>query len=221
MNRKFLGILVVVAGFFILAGIVYVIFLGKFSFSDIFGKSNVPEVATSTPVVTSPVKTKTSVMEAVIRERQATEGNNVTPIEPIKRNDIKAFNKDDLMRMAASFAERFGSYSNHSNFSNVVDLKVFMSTKMQKWADNFVYEQLKKGISEAAYFGVTSKAIGKEVKTFDDNVGVASVLVMTRRREYIGTTVNLSNTYDQDILINFVNENGAWKIDTADWQSKK
>jgi len=223
MNRKFLGVLIVVAGFFILAGIIYVIFLGKFSFSGIFnfGKSNAPQIASSTSVVATPVITKTSVMEAVIRERQATEGNSNTPIEPIKRSEVKSFNKDDLMRMAASFAERFGSYSNHSNFSNVVDLKVFMSTKMQKWADNFVYEQLAKGVGDNVYFGVTSKAIGKEVKAFDDNVGVASVMVITRRREYTGTTVNLSNTYDQDILISFVNENGAWKIDAADWQDKK
>ena len=129
MNRKFLGIIIVVIGFILLGGIIYVIFLGNSNIFN-FGKSSVSEIATTTSVVSPPVNTKTSVMEAVIRERQATESNNNTPIEPIKRNDVKSFNKDDLMRMAASFAERFGSYSNHSNFSNVVDLKVFMSIKM-------------------------------------------------------------------------------------------
>lgn len=221
MNRKFLGIIIVIAGFFLLVGIVYVIFWGEFSISGLFNRNKETEVATTTAPVTVPVQTKTSAMEAVIRQREASQSGETRPVEGIKRNEVAAFNKEDLTRLAASFAERIGSYSNHSNFVNIIDLKVFMSEKMQRWADSYVAEQRKKDLTKAIYFGITTKAIEKDVKEFDDNVGIASVLVTTRRREYAGATNNLSNTYNQAVLINFINENGAWKVDEANWQDKK
>ena len=219
MNRKFLGIIIVIAGFLILVGIIYVISGGKFS--SLFNRNKDSEIATTTaPVVETP-RNKTSAMEAVIRQREAVQPGDVAPAETIKRNEVKAFNKEDLMRLAASFSERIGSYSNHSNFTNIIDLKVFMSEKMQRWADTYVAEQRKKDLTRALYYGITTKAIEKDVKEFDDNVGVASVLVTTRRREYAGATNNLSNTFNQAVLIKFINENGAWKVDAADWQDKK
>lgn len=221
MNRKLLGILVIVSGILILVGVVYVVFLGKNPL-DIFSKKTVEptvEVATTTEE-TKVNKGKSAAMEAVIRERKAPSGDEIPTEEAIKRNEVRSFNKEDLTRLASSFAERFGSYSNHSNFSNVIDLKVFMTEKMQRWADSYVAEQRKKNLSDAMYYGVTAKAIEKEVKEFDDNVGVASVLVTTRRREYSGSTINLSNTFNQAILIKFINENGAWKVDSATWQDR-
>jgi len=221
MNKQLLGIVIVIISFLILAGVVYVVFLGNSPIpSFLRGGEETTEVVpeAETPVAT--VSDKPRVPEAVIRQRPAETKPEAKEIEPIKRSDVSEFNKNDLMRMAASFAERFGSYSNHSNFSNIIDLKVFMSVKMEKWADTFVAEQMKKGLSDAIYFGITTKAVGKEVKTFDDDIGFASVLVSTRRREYTGTTSNLSNTYDQGVQINFVNERGAWKIDEAKWQDK-
>lgn len=223
MNRRFLGILIIIAGLLILGGVVYVIFLGKFSISDFFRKDETTEITTQTETEATVEKTgdaivKTRVPEAVIRERPTAVNPEAQPIEEIKRSDVSQFNKADLERMAASFAERFGSYSNHSNFSNIVDLKVYMSKKMEQWADSFVFEQRKEGLSDAIYFGITTKAVSEEVKDFDDDIGSASILVFTRRREYTGSTSNISNTYDQNILIDFVNERGAWKIDAATWQ---
>jgi len=212
---------VIVSGILILVGVVYVIILGKNPL-DLFSKDNVEElveVATSTEE-TKINKGKTPAMEAVIRERQAPSGNEVPVEEKIKRNEVRSFNKEDLTRLASSFAERFGSYSNHSNFSNIIDLKVFMTEKMQRWADAYVTEQRKNNLADALYCGITAKAIEKEVKEFDDNVGVASVLVTTRRREYSGSTNNLSDTFNQAVLIRFINENGAWKVDSATWQDR-
>lgn len=225
MNRKFLGVLTILAGLLILVGVVYVVFLGEFSISDFFGGEEQVEEVTEEQVETGDKTTdnvivKTRVPEAVIRERPTATNPGAQEIEEVKTSEVDQFNKADLQRMAASFAERFGSYSNHSNFSNIVDLKVFMSSKMEQWADSYVFEQRKKGLNKAIYFGITTKSVSEEVKTFDDDVGVASILVSTRRQEYTGSTSNLSNTYDQDVLIKFVNERGAWKIDDAVWQEK-
>jgi hypothetical protein len=221
MNKKLLGILVVIVSLLIMGGIVYVVFLGNNPISKFLGEEKETEVVTDDPETpVSAVAGKPRVPEAVIRQRPAELKPEPKEIEPIKRSNVNEFNKSDIMRMAASFTERFGSYSNHSNFSNIIDLKIFMSVNMARWADTFVFEQRKNGLSDAMYFGITTKAVNEEVKAFDDDTGFASVLVSTRRREYTGTTTNLSNSYDQLVQINFVNERGAWKIDDANWQDQ-
>lgn len=220
MDRRVLGVIIIILGGLILVGVVSFIFFGKNPLAIFSKKTETPvtEVATTTEETKAP-KGKTAAMEAVIRERQAPNSADIVE-EKIKRNEVKVFNKEDLTRLAASFTERFGSYSNHSNFTNIIDLKVFMTEKMQRWADAYVAEQRKKNLADAIYYGITAKAIEKEVKEFDDNVGVASVLVTTRRREYSGATNNLSDTFNQAILVKFINENGAWKVDSATWQDK-
>jgi len=128
--------------------------------------------------------------------------------------------KDSVARMAASFAERFGSYSNQSNFSNIIDLKIFMSIRMQAWGDDYVRSQRLEKKANDIYFGITTKAIAQEVREYDDHIGRSEVLVSTRRREAINSTANVSNVFNQDIIIDFVREKGAWKVDSASWQAK-
>lgn len=147
------------------------------------------------------------------------------PIDPVEqtKTEVKRsreFSKDDLMRIAGAFAERYGSYSNQSNFTNVTDLKLFMSQKMQKWAELYVEEQQAKRLDTSIYYGITTKSVAQEIKDYDDDVGKANLLIKTRRREATGTTNNTSKVFDQDILITFVKEEGSWKVDSATWQNK-
>jgi len=129
----------------------------------------------------------------------------------------REFTKDDLSRMAASFAERFGSYSNQSNFNNIVDLKLFMSEEMKEWADSYVSSQRGKQIASDIYYGITTKAVAREIREYDDDAGNASVFVQTRRREATSSTSNTSKVFGQDIIIRFIKEKGAWKVDDANW----
>ena len=142
----------------------------------------------------------------------------VEPIEEPNEADEGKVTKDDLVRMSGSFAERFGSYSNQSNFANILDLKIFMSERMKYWADNFIKDQNSRAQDGAdIYYGITTKSIAKELKEFDEDIGLAKILVQTRRREATGASSNYSNIYNQNILITFVKENGAWKVDSAHW----
>ncbi len=123
----------------------------------------------------------------------------------------------DLERMAKSFAERFGSFSNQSNYANIRDLKLFMSDKMEKWADAYVEKNKKSDAANQVYYGLTTKSVSAKAEKFDEAAGQASVVVDTRRREAIGTTNNSSRLYNQSIRVSFVKENGAWKVDSAFW----
>lgn len=125
--------------------------------------------------------------------------------------------KSDLSRLASAFAERFGSYSNQSNFENITDLEVFMTAKMQAWAHDFIEKMRAEKPDTSIYWGITTRALKTEVLNFDENLGRAEILVSTQRREAVGTTTN-AKVYYQDIVLKFAKEEGAWKVDEAAWK---
>lgn len=191
--------MIIGAGAILVLFIVYMIFFYKFSGNQ---EETPEEIATTS--------------ETVLPEA-------TTTLTPADQAEVKAgfsrteMTSDDLSKMAVAFAERFGSYSNQSNYENISDLQVFMSRKMRVWADEFI-AQAKKNYS-AIYYGVTTSAVSAEVKKFDAGSGQAEILVKTQRQESTVTMSNGATSY-QDLLLNFVKERNSWKVDSATWQKK-
>jgi hypothetical protein len=117
-----------------------------------------------------------------------------------------------LLKTAAAFAERFGSYSNQSNYENLLDLKMLMTEKMSQWADTLI---AKGSDSQLIYYGITTRALNTELKTITEDQ--AEVLVATQRQEAMASEEN-NKVYYKDILIKFAKEDGLWKVDGAYWQ---
>ena len=92
---------------------------------------------------------------------------------------------------------------------------------MKDWADGFIAEQNKNASADSIYYGITSMAVKEEIIKYDDDTGQAAVLVKTRRRESTSSTNNISDAFNQEVIISFVKENGAWKVDSANWQDIK
>jgi len=209
-----------------LAGIVYVVFLNKTFISDFIDRFTKKEVVQeeikmedAAGLGNSDNKNTDSTGSDVKRiTMDGEEGDN--PVYSNDEQDVDDMNREDLERMAASFGERYGSYSNHSNFSNIVDLKIFMSKKMKKWADDYIAEQKSKESVDDIYYGIITKSIGTEILEFNEDAEKVEILVQTRRREAIGTTSNISDVFNQGIIITFAKEMGAWKVDSANWQNK-
>lgn len=199
MNKRYIKILVIILG--ITAAVLIFYFLFFFDFNKQENSNNnteqvkVEEKNSSLPTIDNPPSVQEETTKPVIEKRELDEM--------------------DLAKIASSFAERFGSYSNHSNFGNIRDLKIFMTKNMQAWADNFIAEQSKDSYA-SAYYGITTKSISTEVGSFDQSSGTASILVKTQRRESKDTISNSVTIY-QDIIINFIKENGSWKVDSANW----
>lgn len=167
-----------------------------------------PNPSTQTPANLPPAATPAAQEEnADTQEEQAP--------APIRQETTSA----DLIRLAKAFAERFGSYSNQSNFNNITDLKIFMTEKMSEWADGKLIEMRKNKPAYEIYFGVTTKAVATELVSFDNNSGKSEVVVSTQRRESSGTKGNTRNYY-QDINIKFVKEDNVWRVDSATWLTK-
>lgn len=201
-KKRIIGITIIVVGLILLAIIIYFLFFYNFS-QPVPEEKNVQNIPAS-------VKTEPTLPE----QKKAIFNVNERP--KITKEEIA---EEELKRMAASFTERFGSYSNQSSYGNILDLKIFMTAKMQDWADNFIKEIIAKSVYSGIYYGVTTKAVSETIRKFDEDGGEAIILVSAQRREAAGATNNITTSY-QDILIKFTKEKGAWKVDSADWQKK-
>ena len=123
----------------------------------------------------------------------------------------------DLIRMAMPFVERLGSYSNQSNYKNIEDLMIYMNSEMKDWAKKEVKEGRTGRKDTSIYFGVSTEALSAQIIDFNDELGSATISVSTQRRESSGSTSN-ARLYYQDILVTFVKEGGAWKVNSAVWK---
>ncbi|PIY96822.1 MAG: hypothetical protein COY66_02750 [Candidatus Kerfeldbacteria bacterium CG_4_10_14_0_8_um_filter_42_10] len=122
-----------------------------------------------------------------------------------------------LKTTASNFTERFGSYSNDSNFENITKLAIYMSESMQEWADNYVEEQQADNQPDAAYYGITTKVLSTKTVSLDENKGTAEFTVSTQRRETSGNQD--AKVFYQDLSIKFIKESGSWKVNEANWQA--
>ena len=119
-----------------------------------------------------------------------------------------------LTKTASAFAERFGSYSNQSNYENLTDLKYFMTIKMKKWVDNKV-DSKDYSKSNDIYYGITTRSMKSEIKSIGSTTAVVNI--KTQRQEFVGADMNSKVSY-RDILITFKKEGNVWKVDSAYWQ---
>jgi hypothetical protein len=202
MNRKWIGIIIILLGLILAAGIIYVLFF--YDFSPASPTAKVTPKADDSKTAPAAVTPKTETKKVFEAQK---------PAEP------KTVGEDDLKRIAALFAERYGSYSNQSNYRNLRDLKIFMTAKMQAWTDNYIKEAIAKKTDASIYYGISTKAISYRVEKFDEDAGMAKIIVNTQRKESIADTSN-SGGFAQEIEIYFKKESNVWKVDEAVWQSK-
>ncbi len=206
-NRKYIGILIIIVGLIAFAGFIYFMFFYNFSSGNLTQKKkNTAAPITATSGLPAEQSSENSAQRAIINVK--------------KQNQFeKKITGNDLKRLAASFVERFGSYSNQANYGNIRDLKIFMSVKMKKWADRFIKEEADKNTDSGIYYGIMTKAAAAQVNRFDNDSGLAEIMVNTQRRKAAGAPNN-TVSFQQNIIVNFIKENGVWKVDSAVWQKR-
>jgi len=190
-------ILVVVIGILIVLGLGYWLFLRPGLTPP--GGTSKTNVNGSKQVVALPPNSTT--VSAVVPE--------ATPEETLR---------SDLSRLAAAFAERFGSYSNQGSFENLLDLKTLMTAKLQEWTDNFIKQSQAASATNSVYFGVTTKAISVDISSLDEGAGTAKITVGAQRRESSGSMADSSTIKYQNLELVFKKVSGEWKVDEATWK---
>jgi len=141
--------------------------------------------------------------------------NAVLPAEPagpVKQADVEA----DLKAIASTFAERYGSFSNEGNFSNLESLKDLMSPSMITAVDAMIAADT---ATATTYHGITTKTISATILSYDAGTGNAEIETVTQRREAQGSTVN-PIVYYQNLKLRLVKTVAGWKVDSANWEPK-
>lgn len=118
-----------------------------------------------------------------------------------------------LERLAKLFTERFGSYSSDALYQNILDLRPYMTNKMQVWAEDYVTVQLARGEAATVSRIVTTVASMQEQSI----AGTQASILLTTQRIESGTN---QETYYQEIVIDFIKDGQDWLVDSATWQDK-
>lgn len=120
----------------------------------------------------------------------------------------------EARRLANLFVERYGSYSTETQHQNIIDLKKFMTKKMQTESDALIAASTKNQ-TNTTYNAVTAKAVTTSILNQIDTA--ISFRITTIRTSDTGLT-NGQKTYNQDIIIRLLKQDSVWLVDSAFWQ---
>lgn len=115
--------------------------------------------------------------------------------------------------LARSFAERYGSYSNQSDFSNLEELYPFMTAALRERTLELVERERLQPVDAENYTGATTRVIG--LKVVSQAPTHAEILAATQRSE---SGSGQDRTYYQDLRLTLVVVGGQWKVDSTKWE---
>lgn len=199
-NKKKIGKILIAVLFILILLFVYFTFLG--------GDKKNPF---SKPVE----KTQEKSEEEKFQEMKEENKTIYTFDEELERD--REWNEEDFKKMAANFAERFGSYSSHGNYGNIIESKYLMTKEMKAWADSYVADLKNNSEYSGGYYGITSKVfVSPEIENFNPDSGQVEVLVSVQRFETKNNAEEI--VFNQNIKINYIKEGGEWLVNGASWQ---
>jgi hypothetical protein len=206
-NRKKIGLLIIIIGLLILA-IIIIMFLKK-------TKPSVDVISTSPIIENNGNLNPTDDIEMPT----TTPGDRPLNYQTydITKESPHALNANDAAKLSSSFAERLGSFSNQSDYGNVTDLKIFMTSSMRDWADKYVADLKAKPYS-GEYYGIMTKSLTTKVLSYDDKKGTVKIEVVTERQESQASLIGA--TYVQKMTLDLVKINDEWLVDNAVWEKK-
>ena len=123
---------------------------------------------------------------------------------------------EDVLKLAMSFTERFGSFSNQSDYRNITDSQLFMTSSLRQWSNDYI-NRLKQENPVDSYYSISTLSLSTEVINYNENQGEAEIMVTTHRREIKDTEVGEKN-WQQDLLVELKKENNIWKVNAIFWQ---
>ena len=209
-RKKFIWLILILLFLLIIAAIIYLL-LVYFQVAEP-GTANLNANLNQSPV---------GVVEQPVRPDDFNQANSnvLADLKAIngEEPEINAEEEVDVLLVAEAFAERFGSYSNQSDYQNLDDLEIFMTESMNTWVESYKEDLKKQNPDINIYYAVETKAISNQVRVLDEEKGEAELLIKTQRQEFENDITNPAIFY-QDILLKLVKADGQWKVQGAYWQ---
>jgi len=136
--------------------------------------------------------------------------NTVNSLEPASAQQTvsEAVGKQ---RLVTHFVERWGTYSNQSNFENISEALPFMTESMQVYGRQLIATGRARPSGET-FFGTTTVVLSTVDGASTD--ASAEYTVSTQRIEKTGDS---ERAYYQDIVVTLQKVAGEWKVNKAVW----
>ena len=209
----------------ILIVLVAVVFVGALLFlgyAFLFGERKTDNGNTNTTInqnTNATVQENKNTNTAVTNSNQNTNttGNTNTTVSG-DYNPTEAAARNDLTTLATIYAEFYGSFSNQSDFQNIRTLFDYMTDSLKKQEEKNI--QAAGSIKEAEYYSVSTSAISEKVTALDLNKKSATVQVGCQRVEEKGAE-RTSRRFYQDMTLQYVLKDNAWKVNSAEWGEEK
>ncbi|NQT50088.1 hypothetical protein HQ571_05325 [Candidatus Kuenenbacteria bacterium] len=117
--------------------------------------------------------------------------------------------------LSKNFVERFGTYSNQSDYISIKELVPMMSSSMAAWVENTYFDQLiKEHDPDGYYYEITTLAPVAYV--MEQTPSTAKVKVSAQRVEKKADQE--STQFLQDVILELVKRGDNWVVDAAYWQ---
>lgn len=192
MNKKLIGILLIIISFIIALFVLYFVFFYTPPKAVVIEPTPEP---VRTPIVTTTV----NVPVEVVRARETTP----PPVVEV--------NEESARQTAGSFAQLYGTYSNQDDLSRVNDLKFYVTSK---YLASITVALKNANQNYQTYTGYVTRAITSRSLIMEANRSVMMVSTKRSERKDDGTERN----YTQDIKVELVVSGKNWKVDNAVWQ---
>ncbi|MFC1687168.1 hypothetical protein ACFL0L_01140 [Patescibacteria group bacterium] len=154
------------------------------------------------------VETPTPITNTTVNNLN-TPTNQITQPQPTNTE----INEDvERLRLAKNFVERYGSFSNESDFTNIEDMYVVMTDSMRLTAQQFVASARSSQDPNTPYYGTTTKVRSVPQENIQETA--VEYLFTTQRIE---RTKDSESMYYQDIAVQMVKEGDSWKIHQVRW----
>lgn len=191
MNKKLIGILLIVVSLIISLVVLYFVFFYNPPVKEI--------VVEPEPYVPPATTTINKAPEKVVKPRETTPASEVELTE------------EGARQTASSFAQMYGSYSNQDDLSRLNDLKFYVTSEYLTVIANQL-KNINDGYHE--YVGYVTRAITTRSLIMEKSRSVVMVSTKRSERKNDGT----ERSYSQDIKVEMLKSGRGWLINNAVWQ---
>lgn len=152
----------------------------------------------------------TSDVAVIVINANGTNATNGTP-----NVNAKPLSRDQVLSLARLFSERYGTTLTDSPNANIDSVISFASASLK---ETFQRQKTRPAVTPGQSISITSTALAFKIVSMSDKIGTAEVIVTLQRKEDRGS--GSPTVFTQDLLLSFVFESGAWKVNTALWMAR-
>lgn len=134
--------------------------------------------------------------------------NSIGNTTPAVEIDPFLQQKDTLTILAKMFIERYGTWSNQSNFENFIDLYSYMTDGLKTDTQNFILRQLTAFSANTTYYGLTTRVLSLDLTNIVADTSAEFSANIQQQETKDGQTTTLA----KKVTLDFIKQGADWQV---------